>query len=114
MDDILDRGPIGRWRTARGTATVLVGDEVIFAPDGTGLLRIHSVAFGGETLGFRWRMLGRAHLRIEPVDAGEDAVSLHLELRPHETDTGPQTVLAEVGSDGFWLLLDPLERIGDA
>ncbi|MFF4414891.1 hypothetical protein ACFYY8_20385 [Streptosporangium sp. NPDC001559] len=113
MDDVLDRGPIGRWRTACGTAAVLVGEEVVFAPDGTGALHTHSVSFGAETLEFRWRMLDRARLWIESEDAGE-GVLVHLEFRSHETDTGRRTVLAEAGQDGFWTLLDPLERVGDA
>ncbi|MFD0886842.1 hypothetical protein ACFQ08_20025 [Streptosporangium algeriense] len=113
MDGVLDRGPVGRWRTACGTAVVLVGEEVVFAPDGTGVLHTRSVAFGTEVLEFRWRMLGRGRLWIESEDAGE-GVPILLEFRAHETDTGRQTVLAEAGQDGFWILLDPLERVGDA
>ncbi|MFC3978787.1 hypothetical protein ACFOYY_01545 [Streptosporangium jomthongense] len=109
VDDVLERGPIGRWRTACGTAAVLVGEEVVFAPDGTGVLHTRSVAFGAEALEFRWRMLGRARLWIESEDT-----PIPLEFRSHETDTGRRTVLAEAGQDGFWILLDPLEWVGDA
>ncbi|MEV8631964.1 hypothetical protein AB0395_09935 [Streptosporangium sp. NPDC051023] len=123
-DGVLDRGPVGRWRTAGGTATVLACDEVVFAPDGTGLLHTHSVVFGPETLEFRWRMPGRACLwiRLTDTDKNDDLTDtdeagdgelISLEFRSHETDTGRQTVLAETGQNGFWLLLDPLERIGD-
>ncbi|MEV7010507.1 hypothetical protein [Streptosporangium sp. NPDC051022] len=115
IDEILDHGPIGRWRTASGTAIVLVGDEMVFARDGTGRLFTHSVAFGTETLEFRWRMLSRTRLWIRPTDADEDedGTVVSVETRSHETDTGRHTVLAETGQSGFWLLLDPLERIGD-
>lgn len=125
----LERGPVGRWRTASGTAGALVGDEVVFAPDGTGRLFTHSVAFGAETLEFRWHMRGRARLWIRLTDADaeaeagnadgdnadgdEDGVVVSMETRFHDTDAGRHVVLAETGRSGFWLLLDPLEWIGD-
>ncbi|MFI6818989.1 hypothetical protein ACIBG7_41805 [Nonomuraea sp. NPDC050328] len=107
---------VGRWRSANGTAGVLFGDEVVFAADGTGELRHHSALHGEETLAFRWRMEGEAVLRLRLIDDEEDEDEddlVGVEFRAHESDAGRHVVLAEAGRDGFWLCLDPLERVED-
>ncbi|GAA3113185.1 hypothetical protein [Streptosporangium carneum] len=114
---MLEHGPVGRWRTAIGTAGALFGEEILFTEDGTGLLTTHSVIFGTERSSFRWRMDGPARLRIHLVDSEEDVdreTVVAMEFRSHDSDVGRQTVLAEQGKKGFWLVSDPLERIGDS
>ncbi|MGV9306524.1 hypothetical protein [Nonomuraea sp. NPDC003727] len=115
---MLERGPVGRWRSALGTAAALVGEEVVFAADGTGLLRSYSALFGeDEPLAFRWRMEGRAQVRIllvGPEEEGEEddeGLVVTMEFRRHDTDTGATTVLAEPGRDAFWPATWPLEPV---
>ncbi|GII93902.1 hypothetical protein [Sinosporangium siamense] len=109
-DLVMERGPVGRWRPALGTAGVLSGDEVLFDADGTGRLHSHSVVFGEETIAFRWRMAHRGRL-ILLVDGEEEAVAM--EFRDHISDAGRATVLAEVANPGFWIMPDPLKWAGD-
>ncbi|WP_157253556.1 hypothetical protein [Nonomuraea typhae] len=108
MEWALTHGPVGTWRSALGTAGVLLGDEVHFGADGSGELRSSSVVFGEERLPFRWRMVGYAAVHIGFDD--EERV-VRMEFRRLQTDAGAVTVLAEPGVDAFWPADDPLELL---
>jgi hypothetical protein len=109
---ILRRGPVGRWRTAEGSAGMLVGERYEFSPDGVGRIHTHSSVFGDETLGFVWHMAAPSVLRVRRVDPDDEEVdpwtTVEMEFRTYESDTGKQEVLAEKGHEGFWLAFAPL------
>jgi hypothetical protein len=113
---ILERGPIGRWRSDLGTFDMVTGDEINFAADHTGWLRHYSALFGEQTIRFQWWMERRARLRIEvveqedgeKVEEDDEEGEIEMEFRLHQTDIGERTVLVERSKDRFWLVMAPL------
>jgi hypothetical protein len=108
---MLERGPIGVWRPALGTAAALFGEEVVFREDGTGESRTSSAIFGPEVLPFQWHMLNRGEIWIRPDD--EEARVVVMEFRRMATDVGEVTALVEAGQEAFWPSDHPLERLPD-
>jgi hypothetical protein len=117
MDDalkalVLRRGPVGRWRTAEGSAGALVGERYEFDASGNGRIHTHSPAFGAETLGFVWQMAAPGVLQVRRADPGDDEadlwITVAMEFRSLATDSGGSDVLAEREREGFWLAHAPL------
>ena len=115
-------GPVGLWIGATGSFAALGADQVWFGADGDGWVQSASPLFGSQRVTFRWRPFDDAEIEILPLEwpaALREADSppddeppewqrVRWEAIPLRTDAGPAMAMRERGSEGFWILPDPL------
>ena|SRR6476469_9109047 len=109
--------PIGQWSSLQGSFEVMMGEVWQFNYDYTGKIRYYSVLQGEEEILFEWKEKSERTILIKTIDSEDtsdadewETVEYDFKLVQH--DKGTEIGMVQVGSEHFWLCLDPLRFIG--
>lgn len=132
LDQYRDRfkhAPLGRWKQAAGTFSVVMDELWEFNPDHTGRI-IQTSAFSGEDEAqFEWKEVADFTIACrtkwpdedDQAEAEADAapwVTVRYDFRIVSTDYGELVAMYQLADDGtirqgFWYSLSPLINIDD-
>lgn len=112
--------PLGIWRTALGSASLLMADTLTIAADGTGTLDLRSAFRGNESVGLVWRHLSPGVMQIVPMYDGLQPAAITEDLwEPvnyvaawQQTDSADrEPILKNQHRDNFWTLTGAMQLV---